>query len=89
MNTSAPGAPSPVNGEMLPNQGHSFGIPFSSSALWLMVRQFHAAGSLHSDCQGHGAHGREELRIQDERCAREMGRRLAILGMCWGLTLSF
>lgn len=50
---------------MLPKQKHTFVIHFPWSALRLMVCQFRALGSLHSNCQGYKARGSSECRVTD------------------------
>lgn len=50
---------------MQPKQKRTFGILFPWSALWLMVCQFRALGSLHSNCQGYKARGSSECRVTD------------------------
>ncbi len=50
---------------MLPKQKHTFVIFFPWSAFWLMFCQFHAFGSLHSNCQRHKAGGSGGWRMSD------------------------
>lgn len=86
------GPPSPVNvKKKKKNAAETEALVILSpwSALRLMVCQFRALGSLHSNCQGYKARGNSECRVTDVpegRVKKKKKKRLSMFGMCWGLS---
>lgn len=66
-----------------PKQRHTFVTLSPWSAFWLMFCQFHALGSLRSNCQRHKAGGSGGWRMSDVT-ESWMKKRVSMFGMCWG-----